>query len=140
LQDLESLMAAIATLGGDGSYVFIGHPRQCAAAQLRLGRDKAQTFWATRALADGTVVCLQPNAFVASFARPRVTAAIEAVLHMASPASEVVADDTTVAKPVRSVFQSDCIAIRILLPVAFVMRAPLIAMMNSCTWGLTPGP
>jgi len=44
----------------------------------------------------------------------------------------------TVAAPAKSLYQSDLVAIRVILDAAWALRAPLISVMTDCAWGGAP--
>ena len=79
IEDFEKLAGSVLNAGGV-SVVYIASPKQAAAAQLRLLTDA--TIWSCPALAPGSVVCVEPSAFVSIFGpEPRVSASIETAVH-----------------------------------------------------------
>jgi hypothetical protein len=137
IADLEHLAGAVLNAGGT-SVVYIASPKQAASAQLRLLTDA--TIWPCPALAAGTVVAVEPSAFVSAFGvEPRISASVETAVHfeaatplpIGSPGSP-----NTVAAPTRSAFQEDLVIIRATLDAAWTMRAAgMVAVINSVIWG-----
>ena len=85
LEDLEKLAGAVLDAGGI-SVVYIASPKQAAATGLRLLTD--QTVWPCPALAAGTVVAVEPSAFVSAFGvEPRISASIETAIHFETKSS-----------------------------------------------------
>lgn len=138
LTDLEALSGTVAGSGGV-DIVFIMSPKQSNAARLRLGSNKA-TVWTSAALAAGVVIAIEPSSFASVIGPiPKMQASIHATLQMvdASPGPlSVAATPNSVAAPIRSTFQTDCVAIRTTLDAAWCMRAPgRVAYLTGATWG-----
>ena len=139
LLDLENLALAIAEAGGTEP-VFIMSPELAARAAIRLNRPLPLTIWSSAGLAAGTIVAIDPRGFASAFGTdPTITANTDSAIHMedTSP-TELSATDTpnTVAAPVRSLWQTDCTVLRMILPVAWTMRAAgAIAYITGVTWG-----
>jgi hypothetical protein len=135
--DLEKLAAAVSDAVGD--VVIVAHPRQAFAIRIRAPQFGIPVF-ATRAIAAGTIVMLDPQALAVSFGTdPRFEAGIEGVLHLddATPlAIETAGTPPTVAAAVRSAWQTDCVVTRCILPAAWVLRQTgTVAWLSSATWG-----
>lgn len=56
-------------------------------------------IYTSNALAAGTVVAIVPSAIAAAIDAPQISASREVTLHMAAPASDLVASPSTVAAP-----------------------------------------
>jgi hypothetical protein len=142
IADLEALAGAIADAGGSGEIVFIAAPRQAVSARLRLGTNRGVTVWTSSALAAGTVLAVQPDAFVSAFGPvPRITAGLETAIHMNTEAAALstAGPPNAVAAPVVSTFQQDLIALRCILDAAWTMRATgRVAVITDAAWGSAP--
>jgi hypothetical protein len=142
IEDFAALGGAIVAAGGSGeNLVFICSPRQALYARLNLLTDQPVTVWASRGLSDGDIVAIQADAFCSAFsAEPTITLAREAALVMVNPGAEMVGatGGTSVFQdPSRSLFQSDTVGVRVTLPCAWCLRAPLIAAV-AATWAKAP--
>jgi hypothetical protein len=139
LKDLAALAGAVAAAGGSGQVAFVMNPVQATVAGLRLQSAQAQTIWPSQGVPAGTVIAVDPTAFVSGFGpEPRIEASQEALIHAEDTTPLPIgtaATTNTVAAPTRSLFQTDCIGIRALLDVAYAMRQPgLVAWTSSVTW------
>ena len=138
--DLEALAGELADAGGSGSVVYVMAPRQAASAALRLVTNATLPIWPSAALDAGTVIAVDPLAFVSGFgAEPTIDASPDAVVvmddgspaHVGTPGSP-----NAVAAPTRSAFQTAVVVLRVLLDAAWAMRAPgLVAHVTDATWG-----
>jgi hypothetical protein len=129
--DLEKLSGAIADVGGGGSLVYIMASRQAYAARLRLRNISEVTIWPSPFLTAGTIIAVEAAAFV-SFVSPLpdITAGNDGMIHL-----NTVPLVGLTGSPVRSMFQEDLIALRCQIEIAYAMRAPMIAVVNTATWG-----
>lgn len=137
LADVDQLTAAV-TGSGATEVVYVAATRQALAANLRLGRlGAAATVWPSAALAAGVVVAVAPGAFVSGFdSVARLEQSTEATLVMADPAAELVTAGHVVASPVRSLWQSDVLGIRLILRAAWALRSSsAAAWLTGATWG-----
>ena len=80
-------LALLASAIGDNTsgLAYVMHPAQAAAVRLRRSTAFPADIpiWSTIAVAEGTVIALDPLALVSAFgAEPEITASREAVLHM----------------------------------------------------------
>jgi hypothetical protein len=135
-EDFFNLAGAIIDAGGSGeNTVYICSPRQAAFARLNLLSNNPVTVWASTGLDDGDIVAVQPDAFCSAFSsEPTISLAKEAALVMVNPGVQMVAAGaTTMADPARSLFQTDSVGIRVILPCAWCLRAPLVSCV-SATW------
>jgi hypothetical protein len=135
LLDFEKLAGAVLNAGGT-SVVYIASPRQAASAGLRLLTDA--TIWPCPALAPGTVIAVEPSAFVSAFGpEPRIGASVETAVHFeAATPLAIGAAGNVVAAPTRSAFQEDLVIVRAVLDAAWTMRAPgMVAFITGAIWG-----
>lgn len=130
--DVQALLNAIAPVAGAG-WLFVAAPGQAAALQFRLGAQVPNTV-ASSALAAGTVVAIAPQAFVGAMETPRIEASIEAIVHMDTAPAAIV-NGGGMAAPVRSLFQTNCVGLRMITPVSWGLRAPnAVAWMSGVNW------
>jgi hypothetical protein len=129
--DLEKLAGAICDAGGGGSMVYVMASRQAYAARLRLRNLDDVVIWPSANLTAGTIIAVEASAFV-SFVSPQpdITAGSDGMLHL-----NTVPLAGLTGSPVRSLFQEDLIALRCQIEISYAMRAPMIAVVNSATWG-----
>jgi hypothetical protein len=133
--DLANIAGAIADAGGSGNVVYIASPKQYASAKVRLLTE--QTIWACPALAAGTVIGVDPSAFVSAFGpEPKIKVSWQAAEVEASPAAPIsTGSPAVVGTPLRSVFQTDTISIRTILDAAWCMRQPgMVAYVTGANW------
>jgi hypothetical protein len=132
VKDIDLLSGVIADAGGS-SRVIIAATRQAFALQDRWPNNNPPTVWASAQLAPGTVIAIDPGAFVSSLGAARIEARID-TLHMESATALPIVSGTTTASPVVSAFQQDLVVVKCVLPVAYTMVAPLVAYCTA-TWG-----
>ena len=136
IEDLANLASVVTTAGGH-DVVFVAAPQQAAAAAIRKP-ELAARIWPSPALAAGTVVALDPAAFVSGFdPLPVIDSSADTVVHMEddTPAQIGSAGDPPVAAaPARSMFQTDTVAVRLIFEMAFALAAPTIASVERVKW------
>lgn len=134
--DLINLAAEVTSAGGT-SVLFVCAPRQAEAVVIRKP-ELAPRVIASAALTAGTVIAIDPAALVAGFGfEPEIESSNDAAVHMdtAPLAISTTGTPNVVAARTRSMFQENLIATRILLDMAFALRAPgLIAVIRGATW------
>jgi hypothetical protein len=134
LRDLQTLAAAV-SVGGSGQVVFIGGPGFAAAAGVD-GRIKA-TILPSLAVPETRLIAVDPLSLIwGAGTDPEIDVSTEAVLHMDDDPAAIVASGTA-AVPTRSMFQTDCVATRMILPISFAKRrAGAVAYIDgiSTTW------
>jgi hypothetical protein len=135
--DLIALSEAVAA-GGSGQVVFVVSPKR--AARIRVvapGLNRELTFLPSLALADDMVIAVDPLSWAHGFGDDfDLDVAGAATIHMedAAPA-EIVAAGPTAAAPVRSFWQTDGFALRLLCDVAFApRRSNAAAWIEGATW------
>lgn len=141
---MSSDLTALANAISDEStgIAFVMHPGQAFAARLRRGTTFPADIpiWPTLGVAEGTVIALDPTALVSAFgAAPEITASAESLLHMESASPLQISSGTqgsgVLATPERSLFQTDCIGLRLILRAAWTWRAAgAISWIQNTTW------
>jgi hypothetical protein len=138
--DLDALAGAVANSGGVDGIVFIASPAYALRTSLYRTTTQGLNIWAAApgAVADGTIIAIQSRAFVSAFPGIRIETANNATLHMedTSPlALSATGTPNTVAAPIRSLWQTDSIAIRAILSIAYTTRAPhAVSFITKATW------
>lgn len=138
-EDVADLVAAVAGVAANSPIMLVASPKQ--AARLRLWMRSVLPPYevlASSGLADGVVVAIASNAVVsASNPLPRFDVAREPLLHMDTEPTAIGTAGTppTVAAPTRSLFQTDTIALRLIMEVSWgLLDANGVAWMESTTW------
>jgi hypothetical protein len=140
LEDLENLAGKIADAGGSGNVVYIMNPKQFVSAKLRLRQLGEQiTIWPCASLTAKTVAAIEPLAFASTLGSvPRVELSNQAVLHMETSPAQVstVGSPNVVAAGLRSLFQTDTVALKVIIEINWVMRqSGMVAVVNNVIWG-----
>ena len=92
-------------------------------------------------VATGTVIAVQADAFVSSIGDAEITLARDAPVHLNTVAApfSTSGSPNTIAAPMVSSFQSDLVAIKIILDACWAMRAEKrVAVVHSVNWGNAP--
>jgi hypothetical protein len=155
--DLKQLTGAIltATNGNIRNMVFIMNPQQALsisfiqppvpgglfpfAAEINAGRLNGHPVIQSGTVPLGTVLCLDAADFVSiSGDTPRFEISDQATLHMEDTAPLQLAAAGTpavVAAPAQSMFQTDSLALRLILPMNWVVRrAGVVSWVAGVTW------
>jgi hypothetical protein len=136
-KDVASLVAAVASVAGNAPIIFVAAPPQAAAMKLWRSPFPYEVL-ASGTLAAGTVLAVATNALVSAIdPLPRIDVSREAVLHMdTSPtALSVASTPNSVAAPLRSLYQTDAIGLRIILYVSWGLRnSGGLSWTESVTW------
>jgi hypothetical protein len=137
--DLSALAKALAPV--TTGLVFVAHPAQAAMINLNRGVTYPNVeVWPTLGVAAGTVIALDPAAFVSAFGpEPEISASTETLLHMESttplPFATGAQGSGVLATPARSMFQVDAVALKIKLRASWAWRtAGAVAWVASTNW------
>ncbi|SIO49791.1 phage prohead protease, HK97 family/phage major capsid protein, HK97 family,TIGR01554 [Bradyrhizobium erythrophlei] len=83
----------------------------------------------------GTVGMVDAADFVSAGAEaPRFEISDQATLHMEDTTPLPIVDGGVPAAPVRSLWQTDSLGLRLILPMNWMMRRPITALINGVTW------
>jgi hypothetical protein len=130
--DLGKLAGAIGTVTSGLAYV--GHPNQINAIRLRYGATWSADIplWPTLGVAAGTVIALDPAAVVTAYGPdPSFDTTNVALLQT----SDTPNSNALVTGPTLSTFQTDSVALRLILEAAWNARlAGAVAWMQNVTW------
>lgn len=132
--DLAALSDAVSA-AGSGDVSFIASPKRVARLRIK-APDIARevTMLPSLAVADTTIIAVDPLSLVHGAGDTiDLEASREAVVHMNDDPNPIV--DSTTADPVRSLWQTDAVALRLLVDVAFApRRSGAVAWLESATW------
>ena len=138
LLDLKNLVASILAAGGGGQVIVFANPLQVLALNVLAPSGIGYPLIPAPTLAIGTVVAIDPRAFASGFAElPDVLASREGVAHFEETAPDAFSAEgppNTVAAPIRSLFQQDLIALRLILKCAWALRSAAVAHIPGVTW------
>lgn len=133
LVDLGKLGASVAAISSD--LFYIAGPAAGLKISIRAPFFK-YPLAISAAVADDTVICLSPSCVVVAGGNdpPKLDVSATAVLHMET-APLPLSTAATASFPIRSVYQSDCVAVRLIASIDWALRnASAIAVVNSVTW------
>jgi hypothetical protein len=135
VDDLSTLGAAVSAYAGNGQIAFVASPKQAIAIGLQAENFDYPLF-TSNALPAGTVIAIATPALASVVeAMPRIDSNEVALVHEESAAQPIVTAAGTLATPVRSLYQTDSVGLRLRLPISWTVRAPgAIAWMQSVTW------
>jgi hypothetical protein len=136
--DLASLAAAVAPIAGD-QILFVASPKQAAKINLLRAAPMPYPVLASAGLEDGVVLALATNALAVAGGNdpPRISVATEPVLHFDTAPQPISSEGTpnVAAAPTRSLFQTDCVAFRMIADLTWALRASgAVAWTQSVTW------
>lgn len=133
LADLKALAAAVAAGGGSGQLALIVSPARFNTLQLILP-DLAWPVWPSLAVPADRMIGLDPTAFASTIGDGiHIDVTNSATLHMSTIPGQIV--DGTASDPVRSLWQTDSIAMRMMVWLAYGMRGDgLVQYVEGATW------
>jgi len=131
--DLSNLAGAIGDAGGGANLAWFAAVKQATAIQLR-----APTFTVTPVptLADGTVIAVELGGIATGYSGlPEISVSANATLHMegANPLP-IGTPPNVVAAPTRSLWQTDSMALRLILRTAWACAPGMAQVVNGATW------
>jgi hypothetical protein len=130
--DIKQLVTALAPVSGNGSFVIVASPSQAAVLRMRSYIAPAPIL-VSGALTN-TVIAVATNAVVCSVDTPRIEASRDVLVHEETAPAAIVGGGGT-AHPVRSMWQTDSVSLRLVWPVAWVVRSPVgVAYVTGTTW------
>jgi hypothetical protein len=139
-KDLSTLAAAVAAVASSlDNIVFVASPGEAVKIAMRSNQTFPFEVYASSGLASGVVLCLALNAFaVAADVSPKFSLSDQTVVHQedTSPlAIGTIGTPPTVAAPARSLWQTDCVAIRLVMEMNWILRASgAVAWTQSVNW------
>jgi len=139
-RDLAALVSLLAINGAGANPTFIAAPAQAFAIKFAAGPYFDIPVLSSGALATAsparTVIALETSSLVTGFdSKPEFNVSRTGTLHMEDTDPEHIVDGGTAAAPtVRSMFQTDSLALRMLLRAAWAMRAAHVAWVTNVHW------
>lgn len=149
LEDIKTLLAPFDTANAGRSLALLMNPRQARNIRMLAGPNSSGFGWANQFLADfrvisstvvtaGTVIAVDTADFVTSTGdAPQFETSDQATIHMESSPSPISATGTpnTVAAPVRSMFQTNSVALKMVMDVNWAMRrSGMVQYMTGVSW------
>jgi hypothetical protein len=134
--DMKNLMTALSAAYAGAAPVLIMHPVQAVSLRTVASPLFNIPILESTALAVGTVIMVEPTSFVSAFGTaPEFETVTQPLFHYEDTTPQDITGGTpSPAVPVRSLFQTDSIALRMTLRAAWGMRAPHVAVVNGATW------
>lgn len=146
LADIAALMAPFDTANAGRNMVLIMHPAQARKLAMMPGPDG--TFgWADRFMStfkvltstsatSGRLIAVDAEDFAtATGDTPEFDVSEQATIHMSDAPAEIVAANGTVADPIRSMFQTNSLALRMVLPITWKMRRTgMVQWIDGTSW------
>lgn len=133
--DVGALAQAVADAGGTGALTFITSPARAARLQMLMPQQFPWPILASRAVADDRVVALDPAQLLfGTGGGIDIETTNSALLHMNYEPLEIVSAVPTTADPVRDLWQTDAIALRLLVDVAFAARPGTVQYVTGASW------
>jgi hypothetical protein len=132
----EDLRALVGALSAATDPVFVAAPARALYLQSVLGTSGIPVF-ASGALSANRVVCVDAGALIAAHStQPRFSTSNEATLHEddSPTALSAVGTPNTVAAPARSLFQTNVVALRAILYVAWALRTGGVSYLDATAW------
>jgi hypothetical protein len=137
-KDIGALVGAIASGGTGRNIVFIAAPEQAATLKIWAGPQFDYPILASAALTAGTIIAIEAGSFVSAFDPvPNFNVATGPIIHMDTTplAIGTAGSPPTVAAPSRSLWQTDCTGLRMILRCSWGLRATgQVAWISATTW------
>jgi HK97 family phage major capsid protein len=135
IDDLSTLGGQVSAYAGNGNVAFVAAAKQAIAIGLQ-AENLSYPVLMTNALPVGTVVAVASPAIASVIEpTPRIDSSQDVAIHEETGPAALVDGAGVMAKPIRSMYQTDSVALRLRLPVSWTVRAPgAIAWMQAVTW------
>ena len=137
LADIATLAGAVAPVGGNTPIAIIANPVRAMTLRLRSPRELSVAVLASSAVAAGDLIAVAPPALVSAVGAVQIKADRESTVHMYDPADAIAVPGSpnVVSAPVRSTFQTDTVALRLLLTASWGLRSPAgLAWLTATGW------
>jgi hypothetical protein len=138
-EDLSAVIGSVSAVAGNNPIVLAMSPRQAANVRVRTDIGGSYEVLASSALPDKTIAAVATNAlFSVGSTTPEFQFGFEGAVHMEDTTPLAIGTPgapPTVAAPTRSLFQTDCVSLRMRFPINWASRAPAgIALIQNVTW------
>lgn len=149
LADIKTLLAPFDTANAGRAIALLMNPSQARNVRMLAGPNSSGFGWANQFLADfrviastvvpaGTIIAVDTADFVTSTGdSPNFETSDQATIHMESSPSQISATGSpnTVAAPVRSMFQTNSVALKMTMDVNWAMRRTgMVQYLSGVTW------
>ena len=133
--DVAAVVAAVSAVSGNTPPVLIANPARAALLRLYGGAGiGAMTILASPAIAPADLMAAAPDAIAsATGSVPEMRASRDTVLHYEDGTPVNIGELSGVAFPSQSLFQADCVALRIKLPASWARRDDRAVAWTSAT-------
>ncbi len=132
--DIAAIAEALAPAAAASPPVLVAAPAQAAALMLRAPRD----LWAvlmSAALPAGTIIGIVPAGIATVVESPLIEAGSDAVVHMDDQPGELVDIGGVWARPICSLWQTDSVGLRFVMPATWARRSPsAVAWIEGAKW------
>jgi hypothetical protein len=129
LGDLTNLAAAVGPVAGATDVVYVANIAQGVALQYALAQDLSDYVLVSGAVPAGTVIAIALNAVVSAMGAPEFATGTVATLAMDD------APGAVMTQPTRSLWQTDSVAIKMILDVTWARRsAQGVAWVQGANW------
>jgi hypothetical protein len=137
LADIATLAGAVAPVAGNTPIAIIANPVRAMTLRLRSPRELSVAVLASSAIAAGDLIAVAPPALVSAVGGVQIKADRESTVHMFDPADAIAVPGSpnVVSAPVRSMFQTDTVALRLLMTASWGLRSPAgLAWLTATGW------
>lgn len=147
LEDMKTLLTPFDTANAGRSLALLMNPAQARSIRMMEGPNSSGFGWANQFLADfriivstsvtsGMVIAIDTADFVTGTGdAPMFEASDQATIHMSDTPLEIVSGNPTTADPVRSMFQTNSVALKMSMDVTWAMRrSGMVQWISSVTW------
>jgi hypothetical protein len=135
--DLGTLAGKVAAVGSTDGLMFIAAAKDAVRAKCLLPASFNYPIYASGGLSDGTLVAIAPRALCVASSDARLDVRDEVTVHMDSAATAITTagTPTVLAFPVRGLWQTSCVSIRLLCSdIAWGWRGAGLAWTDTVTW------
>lgn len=134
VNDLTSLASAVSAISGD-RLAFVASTARAAQISMRAPNLRYPVL-ASSAVSDNRVAAVALPGFAVHIgAKPDIEVSQEAILHMSDTPGEIVPDNGAASDPVRSLFQTASLALRVLIEVDWKPRDNrAVAFIEGLSW------
>lgn len=134
IKDVQTLAAAVSTVAGSSPICLVASPAQAIALRLYLGRDSGFEIFPSNSLSAGIVVAIASNCIASACdPLPRFDVSDTATLHQATDAHDNI-DSAAVGENTISMWQTDRVALRLIMEVSWCLRDPAGLAWTTVMW------
>jgi hypothetical protein len=132
--DISTIIAGFAAKGGTVP-TFVGEPGTMARLRLWAPPLFDYPIWSSSAVATGTLIVVQADAFASGFDPiPLFSISSEALLHEDTAPAQIVAPGPIMPATQRSLYQTDTLALKMIVKCAWALRGGLALWMTGVNW------